>query len=85
MVSRGAENLILLSRSGPRTDAARNMLAEMRGNGINVQAPCCDATDKRALEMTISECSNQMPQIKGCIQGSMVLNVRKFLSALLLC
>ena len=76
MVSRGSKNLILLSRSGPRTDAARDMLTEMRENGVRVEVPSCDVTDQYALQTTIAECSEKMPPIKGCVQGSMVLNVR---------
>ena len=84
MVSRGSKNLILLSRSGPRTDAARDMLAEMRENGVCVEVPSCDVTDHYALQTTIAECSEKMPPIKGCVQGSMVLNVR-FYSTLHMC
>ena len=70
MVSRGAVNLLLLSRSGPSTEAARHMVAEMTAQGVRVETPSCDAADLVALETTLSKYSNVLPPIKGCIQAS---------------
>ena len=70
MVSRGAVNLILLSRSGPSTEAARHMVAELTAQGARVETPSCDAADLVALETTLSKYSKILPPIKGCIQAS---------------
>ena len=76
MIDRGAKNLILLSRSGPRTDAVRQMLADMADKRVHVETPRCDVTDISAVKAVLLQCSKTVPPIKGCIQASMVLNVR---------
>lgn len=73
MVSRGALNLILLSRSGPRTPAAHDMLSEMVAQGVRVEVPSCDAADFTALRKTVTECSKILPPVRGCIQASGIL------------
>lgn len=75
MVSRGAQNLILLSRSGPRTEVARQMIRELEEKNIHVYVPSCDVSNRSALEGTLCECSRAMPPIKGCIQASAALKV----------
>ncbi|RCI07613.1 hypothetical protein L249_1652 [Ophiocordyceps polyrhachis-furcata BCC 54312] len=72
LVSRGARHLILLSRSGPRTDKAQQLLSELRSQGVTLEAPCCDVSDETALSAALASCRETMPPIKGCIQSSMV-------------
>ncbi|KAK3321988.1 putative polyketide synthase [Apodospora peruviana] len=72
MVGRNAKNLVLLSRSGPRTEQAREFLAELRGQGVRVEAPPCDVTSLQAMKKVFEVDLKDMPPIKGCIQGSMV-------------
>lgn len=50
IVGRGAKYLILLSRSGPRTDAAKALLHELALGGVYVKAPACDITDADYLK-----------------------------------
>ncbi|KAI9842656.1 MAG: Type I Iterative PKS [Sclerophora amabilis] len=73
MASRGARHLILLSRSGPRTEAAFVLLEELRGNGVNVETPACDVTRAESLSAALAHSRVTMPPIKGCIQGTMIL------------
>ena len=74
-VGRGAKNLILLSRSGARSDAALAFLEELREHGARVEAPPCDVTDAAAVQSVLERCATDMSVIKGCVQGSMVLRV----------
>ena len=76
MASRGARNFILLSRSGPRAEEARQMVIELEGEGINVYCPSCDVADTATLQLTLQKCSEMMPPVKGCIQASGALRVR---------
>ena len=78
MIHRGAKNLILLSRSGPHTHAIRQMLVDMANQGVRVETPRCDVTNISTVKAVIIQCSKTMPPIKGCIQASMVLNVRSY-------
>ncbi|KAI1141434.1 putative polyketide synthase [Hypoxylon sp. FL0543] len=73
LVGRGARYLILLSRSGPRTPEARDLLSEFEKMGIQVEAPPCDVSDRSALQSVLADCSRKMPPVKGCIQASAVL------------
>ncbi|KAF2116796.1 reducing type I polyketide synthase [Lophiotrema nucula] len=73
LVARGAKNLILLSRSGVREGPSQDLLDELGRQGVAVRAPACDITDRAILEDVLRMCQDEMPPIKGCIQGSMVL------------
>lgn len=75
MVDRKARHMLLLSRSGAKTEAALELLDEMKMKGVNIVAPACDISDEQALLSVLKTCSRDMPPIKGCIQGSMVLQV----------
>lgn len=78
LVSRGARYLILLSRSGPRTPEAFDLLAKLQEDGVHIEAPACDVSDVTSLGTTIADCSTRMPPIKGCIQASMVMTESLF-------
>ncbi|KAI8306078.1 Highly reducing polyketide synthase [Colletotrichum sp. SAR11_240] len=73
MVRRGAKNLILLSRFGPVRESGQKLIAELEAQGVRVGAPPCDVTSRQTLERVLGDCQKDMPPIKGCIQGSMVL------------
>ena len=75
MMNRGAKHLMILSRSGPRGEAALTLLEELKTKGVNVLAVPCDISDESTLSSVISDHANELPPIKGCIQGCMVLRV----------
>lgn len=75
MVSRGARNLLLLSRSGPVVDKSRILVEELRRSGARIEAPMCDVADVVSLKRVLQSYDKTMPPIRGCIQGSMVLRV----------
>ncbi|PGH03618.1 hypothetical protein AJ79_07309 [Helicocarpus griseus UAMH5409] len=78
MAGRGAKNLILLSRSGARSDQAKSLVEELEGNGIVVATPACDIAEESILQSTLKDCLKTMPPIKGCIQASMALEDATF-------
>jgi acyl carrier protein len=73
MVSRGARNLILLSRRGAQSDEAKMLLDDLNAIGVRVEVPICDVTNLDELQRALESCSKDMPAIAGCIQASMVL------------
>ena len=73
MASRGAKNLILLSRSGARSNAAIEFVKELRAMEVHVDASPCDVTDAKSLHDTLTRCARTMPPVKGCIQATMQL------------
>ena len=75
MVGRKAKNLILLSRSGARTEIAHAFLSELRRSDVRVEAPACDVTNITMMREVLGGLIASMPTVKGCIQGSMVRRV----------
>ncbi|KAI1771759.1 putative polyketide synthase [Hypoxylon cercidicola] len=72
-VSRGARHLVLLSRSGPRTPEALELVAELGRKGACVEAPPCDVTNRSILGSVLADCAKKMPPIRGCVQAAMVM------------
>jgi NADP-dependent 3-hydroxy acid dehydrogenase YdfG/acyl carrier protein len=73
MASKGAKNLVLLSRSGASSPSAQNLVQELRNKGVRVEAFACDVSNASRLSEVLSSISQTLPPIKGCIQGTMVL------------
>lgn len=76
MVSRGAKHLIFISRSGAASESAQELVQELEATGCNVHVFACDVSNEALLSGIIDQCKTKLPEIKGCIQGSMVLKVR---------
>lgn len=74
---KGAQHLLLLSRSGIKHDAMDtvNTIEKLRQLGATIEAPPCDIGDIDALRNVVEEYRSSMPPIAGCIQSSMVLKV----------
>ena len=74
MIERRAKHLLLLSRSGGSNEDARELVEEFQD--VSIAAPRCDVSDEHTLACTLEEYRTRMPPIQGCIQASMVLEVR---------
>ncbi|KAI4154118.1 MAG: hypothetical protein LQ340_001881 [Diploschistes diacapsis] len=74
MADRGAKCLILLSRSGQKTSAAKALVESLASQGVRVETPQCDITDPEVLRAALEICPKSgMPAVKGCIQAAMQL------------
>ncbi|VUC33991.1 unnamed protein product [Clonostachys rosea] len=73
LVDRGARYLILLARSGPRTQEAQEFVKSLTLRGIQVATPPCDISDADALRSVLIECASTMPPICGAIQATGLL------------
>ncbi|EFR04190.1 hypothetical protein MGYG_07197 [Nannizzia gypsea CBS 118893] len=78
MASRGAKNLIFLSRSGPSSVDAQETIEALESRGVRVKAFACDVTDKERVAAVLKTCEETLPPIKGCIQGAMVIADKMF-------
>ncbi|CAI6333724.1 unnamed protein product [Periconia digitata] len=67
---RGARNLILLSRSGAKSEVAQELVSSLTAQGVNVEAPACDTANEGTLRAVLDDCLLRMPPIKGCMQAS---------------
>lgn len=75
MVSRDAMNLIVLSRSGPNSGDAAQLMHELSRRDVRVLALKCDVASKRSLRNALKECQRTLPPVRGCINAAMVINV----------
>lgn len=75
MATRGAKNLIFLSRSNVISEAATRMISDLDDMGCMAHVINCDIADRLQLEEVFRDCDRNLPPIKGCIQCSMVLQV----------
>jgi hypothetical protein len=74
MVNRGARNLILLSRSGPRSGEIKTTITDLEKLGARVYTPLCDVSSLESLQGAL-QTIHDMPAIKGCVQAAGALKV----------
>ncbi|KAG8416838.1 putative secondary metabolism biosynthetic enzyme [Metarhizium acridum] len=73
MVEKGARYFIAPSRSGVKSHAATDFVAQMDQKGVRVMTSRCDASSSKQLADLLLACSD-MPPIKGCINAAMALH-----------
>ncbi|TGO26315.1 hypothetical protein BPAE_0062g00360 [Botrytis paeoniae] len=79
MVSRGARNMILLSRSGVNgKKAAQALVSELEAQGACVATLMVDVGDLNSLQRVLNQVSKEMPPIRGCIQATVALRDNSF-------
>ncbi|KAI4863957.1 putative polyketide synthase [Hypoxylon rubiginosum] len=78
MVSQGARNLIFISRSGAASSEAKELVDELRGDGVTVEILALDITNNDALQAGLENAMKTMPPVRGIIQAAMVLEDRIF-------
>jgi NADPH:quinone reductase-like Zn-dependent oxidoreductase/malonyl CoA-acyl carrier protein transacylase len=76
MVSKGAKNIVLLSRSGVLRGEAKDQIDEINNNGANIVVRSCDVADRASVDLLISSGLTDLPPVRGIIHGAMVLHVR---------
>jgi acyl carrier protein len=82
MVDHGAKNLIIPSRSGAASKAAREMVKELTARGVKIVTPKCDVASEADLSDALDDCCRIMPPVKGCINAAMVLQDAVFQSSM---
>ncbi|KAH8728258.1 KR domain-containing protein [Phaeosphaeriaceae sp. PMI808] len=55
MAKKGVKHLIFPSRSGPKNQAARDLIAELQDKGVNVVAPICDVSSLAGVFGNLSQ------------------------------
>ena len=74
MVSKGAQHLVLLSRSGTVHGAAAQEIDSLRAAGANILVRSCDVSSPTAVDALIHTDLSSLPPIRGVIHGAMVLD-----------
>lgn len=70
MISRGAKNVSIWSRSGKSSPEAAAVFSELNKNGANVTVERCDITDRNSINSAMSLALAQPHQIKGIIHAA---------------
>ena len=74
LATKGARNLVLVSRSGPVSSEARTAIAQFKEQGVTVHAVACDVTDKAALAALLKTIATSLPPLKGIVHAAMVID-----------
>ncbi|KAI0553284.1 lovastatin nonaketide synthase [Xylaria curta] len=78
LVDRGAQYLILLSRTGVRSEAAKTLMKDLKAKGAYVVAPSVDISNLAKLKEVLREVTQGLPPIRGCIQATVALRDNLF-------
>ncbi len=74
LASKGARNLVLISRSGPSSSEAKSAIERLEKQGVTVHAASCDITDKSAVAALLAEIASTLPPLKGIVHAATVIN-----------
>ena len=74
MAGHGARNLILLSRSGPKTDGEKADIVDLIASGVNISDMRADVTEAQGIADVLARVQRDLPPLKGVIHGAMVLD-----------
>ena len=72
LASKGANNLVLISRSGPEDPESRDLISDLTSRGVRVIARACDVTDSHALGELLNEVRATLPPLRGVIHAAVV-------------
>ena len=71
-----AKNLIVLSRSANAREKARSLFDKTEAIRSKIIGVGCDISNALSLEEALKTCAQEMPPIRGVVQGAMVLQLR---------
>jgi len=78
MLSRGARNVVLLSRSGRVDGNVAKLIEEAHAINSQVFVHACDVSDKEQVQNLVFKGISKLPPVRGLIHGAMVLDVSPF-------
>jgi KR domain/Phosphopantetheine attachment site len=78
MVTKGARNLIYVSRSGASSPESIKFINDLSSAGVRVEVLSCNIADEQKLSASLNLALETMPPIRGVIQGAMVLKDQVF-------
>ncbi len=74
LASKGARQLILISRSGPESDEARDAIARLEKQGVRVYAAACDVSKRAQLAALLAETARTLPPLRGVVHAAAVID-----------
>ena len=74
IADKGAQHLVLLSRSGTKYESDVKVIREMEASGVEVNLMKVDVTNQSQLSLTANIIRDTMPPLKGVIHSAAVIN-----------
>ncbi len=74
MTTKGCRNIVLLSRSGTKTDEEAATVQHMRDKGVNVMMAMGSVDNEQDMDRIFKEIKKTMPPLKGVQHAAMVLD-----------
>ncbi|KAJ5938107.1 hypothetical protein N7454_004449 [Penicillium verhagenii] len=73
MPEKGAKHIVLASRSGASTEAAKQTIQDLTRQGVTVEVCRCDISDPQSVEQNMVPLLSRLPTVRGVVYGAMVL------------
>lgn len=80
MASKGAKNIVLVSRRATINDKVQALIDTLAPLGVRIIVKACNVSNQEDVEALVNEEMKDLPPIRGVIHGSMVLRVRFLLT-----
>ncbi|MCK5067959.1 MAG: SDR family NAD(P)-dependent oxidoreductase, partial [Bacteroidales bacterium] len=74
MTTKGAGHLVLMSRSGPKSDVEKKIISKMRDRGVDVMIAKGDVANREDVDRILQEVKDTMPPLNGIQHAAMVLD-----------
>ncbi|KAJ5356473.1 Acyl transferase/acyl hydrolase/lysophospholipase [Penicillium concentricum] len=74
MSSKGAKNIVLVSRRAAIDDKVQALIDTLAPLGVRIVVKACDVSCQESVETLVKEQMKALPPIRGIIHGSMVLH-----------
>ncbi|WP_437932302.1 SDR family NAD(P)-dependent oxidoreductase [Sorangium sp. So ce291] len=74
LASAGARHLVLLGRSGIKSEEHRQQIEALRARGVDVRVEAVDVTSRAALKALLERAERELPPIQGVLHCAMVLD-----------
>jgi NADPH:quinone reductase-like Zn-dependent oxidoreductase/surfactin synthase thioesterase subunit/NADP-dependent 3-hydroxy acid dehydrogenase YdfG/aryl carrier-like protein len=74
MTGKGARHLVLMSRSGPKTDPEKEVIDQMRDRGVQVMIARGDVSNREDVDRIMHAVKDTMPPLRGIQHAAMVLD-----------
>lgn len=74
MADRGARHLVLLSRSGPKSDEDWAAVSKIRSQGVQVLLEQGDISDRSAIDRLVERVRIELPPLSGVVHGAAILD-----------
>jgi NADP-dependent 3-hydroxy acid dehydrogenase YdfG/aryl carrier-like protein len=73
MSSKGARNIVLVSRSASINDKIQDLIDELAAHGTTISVKPCDVSSMQSVDNLINHEMKGLPPVRGVVHGAMVL------------